>query len=281
MTSSRKKPSPKAASKTRKTTTSESSADKEMPLVAHLLELRSRLLWSFLFFVVSFIVLYPLSQNLFAYLVKPLADLLSDENAVGEARRLIYTGLPEAFLTYLKVTLFAAFFISFPLLAIQIWRFIMPGLYQNERSTFFIFMVATPFLFTVGAGFAFYGIIPMAWKFFLSYESSAAVTGLAIQLEARVSEYLSMTLQMMIAFGLCFQLPLILLLLAKLGVLTSRSLAEKRRYAIVLILIASAILTPPDVLSMMGLAIPLYGLYELSILLVRFLWAPNKDQEKN
>ncbi|HBN22791.1 MAG TPA: twin-arginine translocase subunit TatC [Holosporales bacterium] len=272
MTSSRKNPSQERSS---------SKSDKEMPLVAHLLELRSRLLWSFLFFVVSFVVLYPFSQHLFAYLVMPLADLLANDSAAGEARRLIYTGLSEAFLTYLKVTLFAAFFISFPLLAIQIWRFIMPGLYKNERKTFFIFMVATPLLFIIGVGFAFYGVIPMAWKFFLSYESSAAVTGLAIQLEARVSEYLSMTLQMMIAFGLCFQLPLILLLLAKLGVLTSRSLAEKRRYAIVLILIASAVLTPPDVLSMMGLAIPLYGLYELSILLVRFLGTPNKDQEKN
>ncbi|NCP62857.1 MAG: twin-arginine translocase subunit TatC [Alphaproteobacteria bacterium] len=280
MTSSRKSPSQKNTSKAAKKTSSATS-DKEMPLVAHLLELRSRLLWSFLFFVLSFAVLYPFSQYLFAYLVTPLADLLTDDTASGEARRLIYTGLPEAFLTYLKVTLFAAFFVSFPLLAIQIWRFIMPGLYKNEKETFFIFMVATPLLFIIGAGFAFYGIIPMAWKFFLSYETSAAVTGLAIRLEARVSEYLSMTLQMMIAFGLCFQLPLVLLLLAKLGVLSSRSLAEKRRYAIVLILIASAVLTPPDVLSMMGLAVPLYGLYELSILLVRFLGASDKDQEKN
>tara|TARA_R110002095_G_scaffold212416_1_gene201545 strand:- start:2535 stop:3353 length:819 start_codon:yes stop_codon:yes gene_type:complete len=272
MTSSRKS-DPDSSSK--------SNSDKEMPLVAHLLELRSRLLWSFLFFTIAFAALYPFSQHLFAYLVTPLADLLTGNEATGETRRLIYTGLPEAFLTYLKVTLFSAFFVSFPLIAMQIWRFIMPGLYKNERRTFFLFMVSTPFLFVIGAGFAFYGVIPMAWKFFLSYESSAAVTGLAIQLEARVSEYLSMTLQMMIAFGLCFQLPLILLLLAKLGMLTSRSLAEKRRYAIVLILIASAILTPPDVLSMMGLAIPLYGLYELSIILVRFFAAPNKDQEKN
>lgn len=281
MSSSRDKNTQKASSKSNTKARPSPNSDKEMPLVAHLLELRSRLLWSFLFFAISFAVLYPFSQHLFSYLVMPLADLLTDDKAAGEARRLIYTGLPEAFLTYLKVTLFAAFFISFPLLAIQVWRFIMPGLYKNERKTFFIFMLATPLLFIIGAGFAFYGIIPMAWKFFLSYESSAAVTGLAIQLEARVSEYLSMTLQMMIAFGLCFQLPLILLLLAKLGVLTSRSLAEKRRYAIVLILIASAVLTPPDVLSMLGLAIPLYGLYELSILLVYFLDAPNKDQEKN
>lgn len=249
---------------------------KEMPLVAHLLELRTRLLGSLVFFAASFAVLYPFSHEIFAYLVMPLADLLGDEGG----RRLIYTGLPEAFLTYLKVTLFAAFMLSFPVLALQIWRFIMPGLYKNERKTFFIFMVSTPVLFLVGAGFAFYGIVPMAWKFFLSYESAAAVGGLAIQLEARVSEYLSMILQMMIAFGLCFQLPLVLLLLVRMGIIPPSSLAQNRRYAIVLILIASAVLTPPDVLSMMGLAVPLYGLYELSILLVRFLGVP-KNNETN
>ncbi len=249
------------------------SSDKDMPLVAHLLELRSRLLWSFLFFGVAFVALYPFSQHIFAYLVMPLADLLGTD----ESRRLIYTGLPEAFLTYLKVTLFAAFMVSFPIIALHLWRFIMPGLYKNERRTFFIFMISTPLLFIVGAGFAFYGVIPMARKFFLSYESSAAITGLAIQLEARVSEYLSMTLQMMIAFGLCFQMPLVLLLLARMGVLTAVSLAQKRRYAIVLILIMSAILTPPDVLSMMGLAAPLYVLYEISIVLVRVLAPPKKE----
>ena len=254
-----------------------SNPEKEMPLIAHLLELRSRLLWSLLFFVVAFAVLYPLSQSIFAYLVTPLADLLGGD----ESRRLIYTGLPEAFLTYLKVTLFAAFMVSFPLIALHLWRFIMPGLYQDERKVFFVFMISTPLLFGVGAAFAFYGVIPMAWKFFLSYESSALLTGLPIQLEARVSEYLSMTLQMMIAFGLCFQMPLILLLLARLGILKSSSLAEKRRYAIVLILIASAVLTPPDVLSMMGLAIPLCALYEISILLVRGLVRSENNQSNN
>ncbi len=250
------------------------SPDKEMPLMAHLLELRSRLLWSLLFFIMAFAALYPASQYIFAYLVTPLANLLEND----ESRRLIYTGLPEAFLTYLKVTLFAAFMLSFPMIALHIWRFVMPGLYKSERKTFFVFMLSTPMLFVIGAAFAFYGVIPMAWKFFLSYESSAAITGLPIQLEARVSEYLSMTLQMMIAFGLCFQMPLVLLLLARLGALTASSLAKKRRYAIVLILIASAVLTPPDVLSMMGLAIPLCILYEISIVLVRMLSKPEKPK---
>ena len=154
----------------------QASIEKEMPLVAHLLELRARLLWSLLFFVVAFAALYPFSQHIFAHLVMPLADLLGGD----ETRRLIYTGLPEAFLTYLKVTLFSAFMVSFPMIALHVWRFVMPGLYKSERKTFFVFMFSTPFLFIVGAAFAFYGVIPMAWKFFLNYESSAVITGLPI-----------------------------------------------------------------------------------------------------
>lgn len=239
--------------------------DTEMSLVEHLLELRGRLLWSLGLFAVAFIAIYPNANHVFSWLVTPLADLLADE----AGRRLIYTGLPEAFLTYIKITLFSAFVLSFPIFAYHLWRFIAPGFYKEERKAFLLFLLATPMLFLLGAGFAFYGVIPAAWKFFLSYESTAVTTGLPIQLEARVSEYLSMTLQMIIAFGLCFQLPLVLLLLSKLGVIKVSSLREKRRYAIVGILIAAAVLTPPDVVSMMGLAVPLYVLYEISIFLVK------------
>ncbi len=241
--------------------------DRQMPLIAHLLELRSRLLWCFGFFAVAFVACLPISDHLFGVLVSPLADLLTSEEA---GRRLIYTGLPEAFVTNLKVALFSAFFISVPWISYQLSRFVMPGLYDNERRVFRGLVVAAPVLFLIGALIAYYLVIPKAWAFFLSYESAGSVTGLPIQLEARVSEYLSMTLQLMLAFGICFQLPLILVILSRLGVLQPDALVEKRRYAFIGILIVSAILTPPDVFSMIALATPIYLLYELSIFFVRF-----------
>ena len=240
---------------------------KNMSLIEHLSELRVRLLWSFGILVGAFICLYPFADHLFAYLTAPLAKLLD----ASAGRRMIYTGLPEAFITYVKVTLFTAFTVTFPVLAAHIWHFVMPGLYQSERRVFQALIVSTPCLFLLGAAFAFYGVIPLAWQFFLSYETAPSLSGLPIQLEARVSEYLSMTLHMMTAFGLCFQLPLVLYVLGRLGLVKATPLAQGRRYALVAILIVSAFLTPPDVLSMMGLAIPLYGLYELGIILVRLV----------
>lgn len=245
-------------------------SSKELPLLGHLLELRERLLWSLLFFVVMLGVVYPFSQEILGILIRPLEHLQRE----GAERRLIYTGLPEAFLTYVKVALFGAFALSIPFFAFQTWKFVAPGLYQKEQHAFFSFLIAAPGLFILGASFAFYGVIPGAWNFFLSYETPAVVTGLPIQLEARLSEYLSLTLQMMMAFGLCFELPLILLILGRLGWVQSSSLAKGRRYAFVLILVAAALLTPPDVLSMIALATPLYALYELSIILLNI-------QEKN
>jgi sec-independent protein translocase protein TatC len=243
-----------------------------LPIVGHLLELRRRLLWCVLAFVLGCIAVYPFTRNIFSFLVKPLATLLDDPG-----RRLIYTGLPEAFVTYLKVMLFSGFLVSSPFIAYQVWQFVAPGLYQKEKKVFFGFLFSTPVLFMMGAAFAFYGIIPMAWAFFLSYESAGGLTALPIQLEARVSEYLSMTLQMLVAFGICFQLPIIVLLCARMELITGEMLAQKRRYAVVLILIVSAILTPPDVLSMLCLATPIYLLYELSIFLVKLRNQKTKD----
>lgn len=248
-------------------TPDDKTRDPSMNLTAHLLELRSRLLSCCVGFAVAFVMCYPFSDYLFGALVGPLADLLSQS---PEARRLIYTGLPEAFITNLKVSLFFAFLIAIPWMSYQLSRFILPGLYESERKFFLSAVISVPLLFVVGALFAFYFVIPNAWAFFLSYESAGHVTGLPIQLEARVSEYLSMTLQLMLAFGLCFQMPLILILLSRAGVMTVDSLITKRRYAFIGILIVSAILTPPDVFSMIALATPIYLLYELSIVVVRF-----------
>jgi sec-independent protein translocase protein TatC len=238
-----------------------------MPLMEHLLELRRRLIFTVIGFGAAFGISYLFAEEIFGFLARPLAQALNHE----AGRRLIYTGLAEAFLSYVKVAMFAAAFISFPVLASQIWLFIAPGLYAQEKKAFLPFLIATPFLFLSGAAFAYYAIIPNAWHFFLQFESLGTINNLPIQLEARMGEYLSIVMQMLLAFGICFELPVLLVLLAKIGVVSGQMLQQKRKYAFLLILIVSALLTPPDMLSMIGLANPLYGLYELSVMLVKVM----------
>lgn len=235
-----------------------------MPLVAHLVELRRRLMISMLFFAAATCACYFVAADIYAFLVKPLAHVLEGEN-----RRLIYTGLGEAFITYLKLACFAGGFLSFPVIASQLWLFIAPGLYKNEKHVFLPFLIATPVLFLTGAAFVYYLVIPVAWKFFAGFESLAPTSGLPIQLEARVSEYLSLIMTLIFAFGFCFQMPVLLTLLGRVGIISSTWLAEKRRYMIVAIFIVAAVLTPPDILSQFMLAVPMMALYEISVILVR------------
>jgi sec-independent protein translocase protein TatC len=188
---------------------------------------------------------------------------------MGPDRRMIYTALTEVFFTYVKVSFFAACFVSAPVFLGQFWAFVAPGLYKNERSAFMPFLFATPILFLAGGALVYYLIMPLAWKFFLSFESAGGAAGLAIQLEAKVGEYLSLVMKLIFAFGLCFQLPVLLTLMARAGIVTAESLAKRRKYAVVIAFVFAAVLTPPDLISQVGLAIPIIILYEISIVMAR------------
>jgi sec-independent protein translocase protein TatC len=237
----------------------------QQPLIAHLVELRNRLLWVFGTFGIATCACYFFAADIYAFLTDPLAHLPHAEH-----RRLIYTGLTEAFTTYLKVALFAGGLLTVPVMLLHVWLFVAPGLYARERNAVLPFFIAAPILFVMGACLAFYGVIPIAWAFFLSFETPQPSNGLPIVLEARVGEYLSLTMTLIFAFGLAFQLPILLGVLGRLGVVNASHLVRFRKWALVLILIVAAILTPPDVLSQSALAIPLYCLYEMSIWLVKW-----------
>jgi len=242
--------------------------DSCMPLLDHLVELRRRMVYSVATLLVLFLICYGFAENIYGFLVRPLADILAD---MGGERRLIFTALHEAFFTYIKVAFFAAMFIGFPVIASQIWLFVAPGLYKNEKRALLPFLVATPVLFFLGGALVYYFIFPLAWQFFLSFETGAVDGGLPIQLEAKVDQYLSLVMRLIFAFGLCFELPVLMTLLARVGMITAEGMKAKRKYAIVAAFVAAAILTPPDVISQIGLAVPTILLYELSIVAVRMV----------
>lgn len=252
--------------------------DKPMPLIEHLMELRQRLLWSVGAFFIAFAVCYYFSTNIYGFLAQPLANVLFEQG--GGDRRMIFTALYEAFFTYLKVAFFGAIFFSFPIWATQLWLFIAPGLYRSEKRTIMPFLVASPFLFLLGAALAYYFIFPLAWHFFISFETPAGAGTVPIQLEAKVSEYLSLVMHMILAFGIAFQMPVGLVLLCKVGILNVQSLRKGRRYAIVGMFVVAAVITPPDVISQVGLAVPLILLYEISILFAAWTTPKPPEEEK-
>ena len=236
------------------------------PLMDHLIELRKRLLICVVAMLVAFGVAYTQAERVFGFLVQPLVSAFGP----GAGGKLIYTKLYEAFFVEVKVAAFTAFVLAFPIIANQLWAFVAPGLYKSEKRAFLPFLIATPVLFTLGAALAYYVVMPTAFTFFLGFQTTAGATGIAQEALPSMDEYLSLVMHFIIAFGVAFLLPVLLLLLERAGIVSRAQLIAGRRYAIVGAFIIAAVLTPPDILSQCMLAIPLILLYEASIAIIWF-----------
>lgn len=248
--------------------------DSSAPLIEHLAELRNRIIYSLAAFFVCFILGYIVWKPIFGFLSHPMCKVLADR---GQACQLILVKMQEGFFVAIKIAMWGGFAMAFPIIAYQLWRFVAPGLYRSERNAFLPFLIASPAMFLIGAAFAYYIILPFAFDFFLGFQDSfaqgAAESGLSappagVVFQGSMEAYLALTMTFVMAFGLCFQLPVLLTLMGRAGIITSRGLRGTRKYAIVAILIVAAIVTPPDAFSQMMLFGAIYPLYEISIFLI-------------
>lgn len=249
--------------------------DSSAPLIEHLAELRNRLIHSVIAFLIGMIICFTVSTPIFNFLTDPLCNVLADR---GQDCDLIFISPQEGFFVAIKVSLLGGFMLAFPYIAMQMWRFVAPGLYKTEKGAFLPFLVASPFMFFLGASFAFFVVTPLAYDFFLGFQQfgtegeaveAGATAPLSVVFQGSAQEYLNLTIKFIVAFGLCFQLPVLLTLMGKAGLVSAEGLGNVRKYAVVAILVLSALVTPPDVITQVILFVVVYGLYEISIFLVR------------
>lgn len=260
--------------------------DTTAPLIEHLAELRMRLIHSVVAFIIGMVICFGVATPIFNFLTQPLCDVLAER---GQDCDLIFISPQEGFFVAIKVSLLGGFILSFPYIALQMWRFVAPGLYRSEKNAFLPFLIASPFMFLLGASFAFYVVTPLAYNFFLSFqqfgaegeavtEAAGNAPPLSVVFQGSAQEYLNLTIKFIVAFGLCFQLPVLLTLMGKVGLVSAEGLAGVRKYAIVGILILAAVVTPPDVITQVILFSVIYGLYEISIFLVRRVETKREEQ---